>query len=102
MPKANCWEIKNCGREPGGRNTLERGICPAASNELYSGINRGRNGGRICWAIAGTFCGDKVQGDFAQKSVSCMSCEVFRLVKAEEGPESFSLLIPGQIYNFTY
>jgi hypothetical protein len=30
------------------------------------------NAGRICWAIAGTFCGDKVQGDFAQKSVSCM------------------------------
>lgn len=102
MPKLNCWEIKNCGREPGGYNIQERGICPASSNELCNGINRGSNGGRICWAIAGTFCGDKTQGDFAQKSVSCMSCEVFRLIKAEEGPENFTLLIPGQVYNFTY
>jgi hypothetical protein len=102
MSKLNCWEIKKCGREPGGSKIQERGVCPATSNTSCDGINGGKNGGRICWAIAGTFCGDKVQGDFAQKSVSCMSCEIFRQVKADEGVNNFDLLIPGQVYNFTH
>ena len=102
MPKLNCWEIKKCGREPGGSKIQERGVCPATSNTSCDGINGGKNGGRICWTIAGTFCGDKVQGDFAQKSVSCMSCEIFRQVKADEGVNNFDLLIPGQVYNFTH
>jgi hypothetical protein len=38
------------------------------------------------------------EGDFAQKSVSCMSCDVFKMVKNEEGPENFVLLKPGQVY----
>jgi hypothetical protein len=99
MSKANCWEIKKCGREPAGAKTGDLGVCPAASDSSSDGINSGKNGGRICWAIAGTFCGGKVQGDFAQKSVSCMSCEVFKQIKSEEGTESFALLKPGQVYN---
>ena len=102
MFKLNCWEIKKCGREPGGHSVPERGICPAPANTSSNGVNSGKNGGRICWAIAGTFCGGKIQGDFAQKSVSCMSCNVFRLVKEEEGADNFDLLTPGQVYDFTY
>ena len=102
MSRLNCWEIKKCGKEPGGTRASEHGVCPATLNSSSNGINSGKNGGRICWAIAGTFCGNKVQGDFAQKSVSCMSCNVFRQVKADEGVENFELLTPGQVYNFTY
>ncbi len=98
MYKINCWEIKKCGREPGGSKNQELGICPAATDTSCNSINSGKNAGRICWAVAGTFCGGKVQGDFAQKSVSCMSCEVFKQVKAEEGAENFVLLKPGQVY----
>ena len=98
MTKSNCWDIKNCGREPGGTKTGDMGICPASSDSTVDGVNCGTNGGRICWAIAGTFCGDKIQGDFAQKSISCMSCEVFKQVKLEEGEEDFILLKPGQVY----
>ncbi len=97
MTKINCWEIKKCGREPGGSRSAELGVCPAASDTSSHGLNSGKNGGRICWAIAGTFCGGKVQGDFAQKQVSCMSCEVFRQVKREEESE-FSLMKKGQAY----
>ena len=99
MYKTNCWEVKNCGREPDGEKADELGVCPAATEESCEGINSGKNAGRICWAIAGTFCGGKVQGDFAQKSVSCMSCEVFKQIKTEEGAEEFTLLKPGQCYN---
>jgi len=98
MSNMNCWEIKKCGREQGGSKSRELGVCPAATETSCSGINSGKNAGRICWAIAGTFCGGKVQGDFAQKSVSCMSCEVFKQVKSEEGAENFTLLKPGQYY----
>lgn len=81
----NCWEIKKCGREPGGKTIAEHGVCPAAVESPHDGINRGVRGGRICWAVAGTFCGGKVQGLFAEKIESCVTCEVFQLVTAQEG-----------------
>ena len=92
MSKKNCWELKNCGRETGGAKTADLGVCPAAADTSSNGVNNGKNGGRICWAVAGTFCGGKVQGDFAQKSVSCMSCEVFKQVKVEESG-TFSMML---------
>ncbi|HUU69563.1 MAG TPA: hypothetical protein VM186_08565 [Planctomycetota bacterium] len=90
MPeKKNCWELKKCGREPGGSKTGEFGPCPAstdkAADKLNGGGNGGGNGGRICWAITGTLCGGKVQGTFAQKRLSCVSCTVLATVKEEEG-----------------
>ncbi|MEW6599866.1 MAG: two-CW domain-containing protein [Nitrospirota bacterium] len=97
MQKLNCWEIKKCGREPGGVKT-GLGVCPAASDTSANGLNNGKNGGRLCWAIAGTFCGGKVQGDFAMKQVSCMSCEVFKQIKHEEGTENFKLMKARQTY----
>ena len=98
MGKLNCWEIKKCGREPNGSHVNDHGVCPATTDTSCTGANSGTNAGRICWAVAGTFCGGKVQGDFAQKSVSCMSCDVFKQVKTEEGSDNFILLKPGQIY----
>lgn len=84
MHKKNCWEIKECGREPGGSRSQELGVCPAASDSSVDGLNNGKNGGRICWAVAGTLCHGKVQGLFAKNEVSCLACEVFKQIKAEE------------------
>ncbi len=98
MKKMNCWETKKCGREIGGAKTAELGVCPAAQDKTSDGINGGKNGGRICWAVAGTFCGGKVQGDFAQKQVSCMVCEVFKQVKKDEGITEFTMLKKAQTY----
>lgn len=97
MAKLNCWEIKKCGREPGGAETNSLGVCPAAQDASSNGLNSGKNAGRICWAVAGTFCGGKVQGDFAMKQVSCMACEVFKQIKTEEGGD-FALLKSTQHY----
>ena len=83
MP-VNCWEMKKCGREPGGSKIKEMGVCPAATSDKCNNINHGLKGGRICWAVTGTFCGGKVQGTFASKQLSCMTCEVYKKVKAEE------------------
>jgi hypothetical protein len=48
-------------------------------------MNHGKNGGRACWVISGTFCGSKVQGTFAAKMSNCMKCDFYGIVKAEEG-----------------
>ena len=84
MSKINCWEFKKCGREPDGLKVAELGICPAAENKDFDGINGGKNGGRFCWAVAGTFCGGKVQGSFAQKIKNCEECDFFGIVNKEE------------------
>ena len=94
MPKYNCWELLQCGRQEGGDKVEELGLCPAAGEGKGSGINNGKCRGRICWAIAGTLCGEKVQGVFAQKRETCRMCPVYLLVKNEEG-ESFRELPEG-------
>lgn len=76
--------MKKCGRETGGAKVSELGICPASTDSKYNGMNHGVNAGRMCWCVAGTFCGGHAQGTFAQKYNTCMSCEVFRMVKEEE------------------
>jgi hypothetical protein len=77
--KKNCWEFKKCGRDK--ENNLY--ICPAVTEVQAHGINGGINGGRICWAVPGTLCNDEVQGTYAQKLLSCLSCE-FRMQVHEE------------------
>jgi len=49
-----------------------------------NGINGGKNGGRCCWAIAGTLCFGIVHGTFAQKIRNCMDCSFFWSVADEE------------------
>jgi len=95
--KTHCWEVKNCGRERGGSRESELGVCPASTCKECDKINGGKMGGRLCWALAGTLCGNRVAGTFAQKKASCTSCEFFKLVKEEER-ERFLLLQPGQPY----
>ena len=85
MPRLNCWEFKKCGRQPGGAKASELGVCPAASEARVSGANGGTNGGRVCWYIAGTLCGGKMQGTFATKLSNCQQCEFYQLVTKEEG-----------------
>jgi len=82
--KLNCWEFKECGREPGGANEEELGPCPAALEKRVDGFHGGKNGGRACWAIAGTYCGDQVDGLYAAKIKDCMNCDFHRHVINEE------------------
>ena len=81
----NCWEVMMCGREKGGKNSAKNGVCPAAADQSFDGINSGKCGGRICWAVAGTFCGGCVQGSFADKRPSCLNCDFYQMVQEEEG-----------------
>jgi len=86
MAKVNCWQFKQCGRQQGGARSAESGVCPASAETRVHGTNGGTNGGRACWALAGTLCGGRAQGTFASKLNSCMKCEFYQLVGSEEGP----------------
>lgn len=81
----NCWEVKNCGRQPGGDQVVTLGECPAVSAFACHRVNNGINGGRACWAVAGTLCGGKVQGSFTDKVRGCANCDFFHQVSQEEG-----------------
>lgn len=84
VTKQNCWESLNCGRQTGGAKVGELGVCPAASTVDYNGMNHGVNAGRLCWAVAGTYCEGEVQGSFGKKFDSCKKCSFFQMVKDEE------------------
>ncbi len=60
-----CWEYMKCGRDKDASAK-----CPAYPNF-----------GRICWAVAGTFCEGKAQGTFAQKYEDCRRCNFYQMVK---------------------
>jgi hypothetical protein len=61
-----CWEYMACGREEGGANVKELGVCPA-----YPVF------GRVCAKIAGTFCKGEIQGYYAQKLKDCKVCDFY-------------------------
>lgn len=87
MSKQNCWEFKNCGREPGGRKTKEEGVCPAATFELADGFNEGKNGGRACTYIVGTLCSEDIRNtiDVRDKERFCCECPFYKQLKSEYG-----------------
>lgn len=91
----NCWEIMQCGREPGGTRVDELGICPSATERAFDGVNQGYNAGRFCWAVTGTLCGGDVQGTFAEKALDCMQCMFYAQVVREEG--RYLILNPSQL-----
>jgi hypothetical protein len=89
MSKLNCWEYKSCGREPGGRNVHDFGVCPVAAYVDYHGAHGGTMAGRACWIVAGSLCGGKIQGTYAQKLANCRRCDFMNAVKKEEEPAPF-------------
>lgn len=63
--KVKCWEFTKCGVEKTEGAAGMR--CPAYPNY-----------GRICWAVAGTFCGKSISGAIAQKLGDCRKCEFYQ------------------------
>ena len=91
-PRQNCWEAKNCGREPGGRKADELGICAAAVEDRLEGVHGGYHGGRACWVIAGTLCGGAVQGTAAEKEGNCMLCDVYKMYNPMHGTKKDAVM----------
>lgn len=91
----NCWEYMQCGRETGGLRADELGVCPASTDRRLDGVHGGKNGGRACWAVAGSFAKRKRSGIFAAKDKDwdCTSCNFFGMVKSEEGSDTWPVVL---------
>ena len=61
MERKNCWQVKVCGRQPGGDNVEAIGACPAAVPNEFDGVNQGERAGRFCWAVVGTLCDEAAE-----------------------------------------
>ncbi len=71
-------------------------MLPGVRSRDYDGVNEGQNGGRFCWAVAGTLCGGEVQGTFAVKAMNCMSCNFYSMVVREQGARTV-IVNPSQL-----
>ena len=65
--KIKCWEFHKCGVEKAEGAVNMR--CPSYPDY-----------GRMCWVVAGTFCGKKVSGAVAQKLGDCNKCDFYNRV----------------------
>ena len=90
MSKLNCWEFKDCGRQPGGKHVDDLGVCPVTEEVRLHGTHGGINAGRSCWVVSSTLCKGEVQGTFGKKYDNCVKCDFYQTVKEEEFP-SFKL-----------
>jgi hypothetical protein len=87
----NCWEFKGCGCGPESQR-----VCPVVTEIKADGVNRGTNGGRVCWAIAGTMCGGRRQGTHAVKLETCLRCDFCQMVLREEQVEACEGHVPSR------
>ena len=85
MAKLNCFEFQQCGRESSDGFFGDEDTCPTSTKQCTNGVNDGVNGGRACWAIAGSFCGGEAACTFARQVKSCLDCDFYQMVRAEEG-----------------
>lgn len=79
--KINCWEFKECGLEPNGKNVLEQGVCPVAIESSLNGVHGGKNGGRCCWLIKYYYSNSgTLLGSTACIMTECKTCNFYRCV----------------------
>ncbi|HBN07803.1 MAG TPA: hypothetical protein DD435_03845 [Cyanobacteria bacterium UBA8530] len=88
--KPNCWEVKKCGKTQCIDKLRSEDCCVSSVENRVHGFNGGKNGGRVCWALAGTLCNGQVQGAFASKYGSCRECQFFKDVWKDGGPATLS------------
>ncbi len=83
--KINCWEFKECGREPGGNNISELGVCAVSTHEKLNGIHGGINVGRCCWVLLNA-CFTKTERpkNFNEHTARCSKCDFYTLVYESE------------------
>ena len=76
MFKPQCWEVMKCNNQTN---------CVVAINVKYHNLHDGKNAGRACWLVAGTFSKDKSNKNSCINKVStCMNCNFFAMVQEQE------------------
>ncbi|MBF0097558.1 MAG: hypothetical protein HQM04_08770 [Magnetococcales bacterium] len=84
----NCWEVKQCGREPGGYMARQQGTCPVPLYTLADGFLGGHNGGRACAFIVRQLNASERLSACSQNSQTCDQCSFFNQLQSNY-PHSF-------------
>lgn len=84
LHRLNCWEFKNCGREPEGVLADQLGVCPVALEMKQDGNNGGRAAGRVCWTVPVADQTGQILKSCADKA--CLTCTFYTRVQFEEQP----------------
>jgi hypothetical protein len=71
--KTNCWEFNECGRQPGGFNVQDLGVCSTAQAIWCDEVQKTIDSGKYCWSIN---TGEKLCD-------SCDVCEYYIKEKTE-------------------
>ncbi|MBF0341335.1 MAG: hypothetical protein HQL95_10300 [Magnetococcales bacterium] len=86
----NCWDFFQCTRSRHGAR-VDGTLCPVSLMTAYGGCNGGKDAGRSCWMVEGTYCTESKcgpaddRGGFVYKKDHCNTCAFKALVKKEEG-----------------
>lgn len=80
--KLNCWQFKNCGREPGGVMAEVLGECSVASEMKFDGLNEGVGAGRSCWMVRSSVC--KRAANQSAPIDPCHTCDFYKRVVFEQ------------------
>ncbi len=83
-----CWEIEQCGREPGGKNTAKAGVCPVAIDALAR--DRYLEIAEVMIAVINT------EGTIVY--MNRKGCEILGYERDELIEDRFDLLIPKEIH----
>jgi hypothetical protein len=88
----NCWQYMSCGREPGGVHADRFGVCPASTDDRLDGVHGGKNAGRACWVVEGSFTKEATRGrreggerPLIRVHQDCRKCVFYNAVHFEEG-----------------
>ena len=96
--KQNCWDFFDCKRDPDSIDLQSRSKqrldpCNVGLIISHNGKNSGKNGGRYCWNVQGSYCEisrlhkaqDPGRGSQLFKEDACDTCDFKKLVMKEEG-----------------
>jgi len=81
----NCWEYNNCAKEPKGEQAKKSGECLALTYTRANGYLGGKNGGKSCCYITGSFCSGVLKGTSKEKEKQCGTCDFYKKLKKEHG-----------------
>ena len=81
----NCWQYMSCGREPGGARTDLLGVCLVTTDTRLDGVHGGKNAGRACWVLAGSFKKGAQEMALVKEHKDCAACDFYKAVQSEEG-----------------
>ena len=80
--KLNCWQFKNCGREPGGILAKIHGECLVARTMKFDGLNDGIGAGRACWMVHNSVCRQAM--NLSGPVDPCHTCDFYKRVVFEQ------------------